>query len=73
MTRNSPEWITTVLDDFEKFCLANSMPQSKEAIVYAIRKAESQSRSELLDAAMAVSAANALNNVYASKYVQATK
>ena len=63
MTRNSPEWINAVLDDFEKFCMANSMPQSKEAIARAIQKAKSQSRSEMLDAAMAVSAANAVKAV----------
>lgn len=60
MTRHSPEWIIAVLEDLEAYCLANSLPQSKEAIACAIQKAKSESCSEMLDAAIAVKAANAM-------------
>lgn len=58
MTRNSPDWINSVLEDLERYCLENSMPQSEETITRAIRKARIESCSEMLDAAIAVSAAN---------------
>ena len=60
MTRNSPEWIISALENLEQYCLENSMLQSEEAIARAIRKAAFESRSEMLDAANAVQAANAV-------------
>ena len=60
MTRHSPEWIIAVLEDLEAYCLANSLPQSKAAIARAIKKAKSESHSEMLAAAMAFNAANTM-------------
>ncbi|MEO9824417.1 MAG: hypothetical protein ABJF50_08385 [Paracoccaceae bacterium] len=60
MTQHSPEWFNAVLENLEAYCLANSPPQSEEAIARAVQKAKSESRSEMLDAAMAVSAARAM-------------
>ncbi len=57
MTRYSTEWIVSVLEDLEQFCLEHSMPQSEEAIARAIRKAKSESCSEMLDAAIALNTA----------------
>ena len=66
MTRNSPEWIISALENLEQYCLENSMLQSEEAIARAIRKAEIESCSEMLDAANAVQAANAVKAVLIS-------
>ena len=70
MTRYSPERIISVLEDLEQYCLANSMPESEEAIAGAIQKAKSESSLEMLDAAMAVSAANVMKT--ASIYEERT-
>lgn len=61
MKRHSPEWIKAVLVELEDFCLAHSTPQSEKAIVCAIKKAKSESRSEMLEAAIALNLANAVN------------
>ena len=60
MTRNSPEWIISAFENLEQYCLENSKLQSEEAIARAIRKAAFESCSEMLDAANAVQAANAV-------------
>lgn len=63
MTRHTPERIIAALEDLERFCLENSMHQSRQAIIFAIQKANSETRSEMLDAAIAVSAANAMKSM----------
>lgn len=60
MTWHSSEWTTAIIEDLEQFCLAHSMPQSQEAISKAIQRAKSESCSEMLDAALALKAANAM-------------
>lgn len=71
MTLDSSECTTAIIEDLEQFCLAHSMPQSEAAITNAIRRAKSESCSEMLDAAMALNAANAISQLDALAHIPA--
>ena len=69
MINLNPGGMIHVLEDLEEYCLENSMPESKEAIAQAIQKAKTEFCLEIMDAGLALKAANALKEAGVSKRI----